>query len=74
MKRKIQIGYVVIKDDGLPKSKWNLAAVKQLIECRDGETRGAVLRVTTKKVNSYNSTKKCSKIVPIGSECSWYSY
>ena len=27
-----------------------------------------------KKVNSYNSTKKRSKIVPIGSEWSWYSY
>ena len=49
VRRVLSRPIVVIKDNGLPKSKWKLAAVKQLMECRDGETRGAVLRATTKK-------------------------
>jgi CHAT domain-containing protein len=39
----------LIKDDRLPRSKWKLGEVKELMKGRERETRGAVLRTATKK-------------------------
>ena len=65
VRRVLSRPVVVIKDNGLPKSKWKLAAVKQLMECRDGETRGAVLRATTKKWTHTTLRRKVQRLCPL---------
>lgn len=65
VRRVLSRPIVVIKDNGLPKSKWKLAAVKQLMECRDGETRGAVLRATTKKWTHTTLRRKSQRLCPL---------
>ena len=53
------------RDDGLPRSKWKLAEVKELMKDRDGETRGVVLRTVTKKGSHAILRRPVQRLCPL---------
>ena len=55
----------MIKDDQpLPRSKWPIAKVEQLIRGKDGHIRGAKLRSTTKTGKKGSIHRPLAKIIP----------
>ena len=65
-KRNLIVGDIVlIKDDQpLPRSKWPIAKVEQLIRGKDGNIRGAKLRSTTKTGKKGSIHRPLAKIIP----------
>ena len=48
--RRIAIGKVVlVQGEDLPRSRWRIGKVEELLQSREGEVRGAVIRVNNKK-------------------------
>ena len=64
--KEIKIGDVVlIHDDSMKRSSWRLGEVTEMIESGDGRTRGAVLRVTSKKGKHLKLRRPIQKLYPL---------
>ena len=47
-RKEISLGEVVLIEDKLPRSKWKLAVVDELLQGRDGKIRGCKLRIISR--------------------------
>ena len=56
---------MIVHDESLPRSFWELSCVQKLIVGQDGETRGATLRVINKKGKSALMNRPVQLLYPM---------
>ena len=65
----VSIGDIVLVHDDKPRGFWRLARIENVITGRDGQIRGAILRVASEKGRSTTLQRPLQRLYPLEIEC-----
>lgn len=65
----VSIGDIVLVHDDKPRGFWRLARIKNVITGKDGQIRGAILRVSSEKGHSTTLQRPLQRLYPLEIDC-----